>query len=45
MAYKYFAFFLSAFLVIFVSIFGWIFSIYRREKELLDEHRRLSSKN
>ncbi len=45
MTYKYFAYFLSAFLVILAAIIGWIFSIYYREKELLDEYRRLDIEN
>ena len=38
MMYKYFGFFLTAFLVIFV---GWIYTIYRQEKALLKELKSL----
>ena len=43
MMYKYFGFFLAAFLVIFVAICSWIYVIYQQEKELLTELKRLNT--
>ena len=42
MMYKYFGFFLAAFLVISVAICSWIYVIYQQEKELLTELKRLN---
>ena len=43
MMYKYFGFFLAAFLVISVAICSWIYVIYRQEKELLTELNRVNT--
>ena len=43
MMYKYFGFFLTAFLVVSVAICSWIYAIYRQEKELLTELKRLNT--
>ncbi|MDP6297253.1 MAG: hypothetical protein QGH17_06510, partial [Candidatus Marinimicrobia bacterium] len=43
MMYKYFGFFLAAFLVIFVAICSWIYVIYQQEKELLTELKKLNT--
>ena len=43
MMYEYFGFFVAAFLVISIAICGWIYIIYRQEKELLTELKSLNT--
>ena len=43
MMYEYFGFFVAAFLVISIAICGWIYIIYRQEKELFTELKRLNT--